>query len=419
MKSINQTLYILLFSLCSITLLGQESEEENKKDGSGFGGPNQVDRQLKEDNRPKPSIFELGFMDPYYDFKKNLKENTIFNYGLDYTGAYFWADKSLGYNSAGGGMLRFYGSLNLVGKGEENTGALNFKIEHRHKYGAVVMSAFTSEFGYVGSIEPTFHDEKFRLTNFYWRQKFFDNKLAIIGGLLDAADWLDIYMLASPWLHFTNYVFSTGSATMYIPNDAALGAGFAAYLTDHIYIIASIVDAGSDPTEPIKSFETFFSNNEYFKSVEVGWVSSTERQFFDNIHVTYWNSDGSSVTGAPSGWGLAFSATFLIQDKILPFLRGGYSKDGGTLLQKSIAAGIGYQPDWAGSLLGAAIGWGEANEVTFSPDLDKQITMELFYRVQLSQRVEFTPDVQYLINPALNPDVSSVFVWGLRGRLVL
>ena len=419
MKSIQQIIIVLLLLLVSTILNAQVGEEDKKKDGSGFGGPDQVDRQLEEDNRPKPSFFEFGFMQPYFDFKKNLKEKTGFNYGLDYTGAYFKANKSMGEIDAGGGMVRFYGSLDLIGRGDDNTGALNFKVEHRHKYGAVALSAFASEFGYVGSVEPTFHDEKFRLTNLYYRQKFFNGRFAVIGGLLDAADWLDVYMLASPWQHFTNYVFSTGSATMYIPNDAALGIGMAGYLTDHIYLMASIVDAGSDPTEPFKSFETFFSNNDYFTSIEIGWVSSTERQFFDNIHLTYWYSDGSDVTGSPLGWGLAFSASYLLQDKFLPFIRAGYSKDGGTLLQKSVAAGIGYQPDWAGSLLGAAIGWGEVNETTFAPNLDNQITMEVFYRLQVSSRIEITPDVQYLINPANNTEASSIFLWGVRGRIVL
>jgi len=419
MKSIYQGIFILFFSLFSMGLFAQEPEEDTKKNGSGFAGPDQVERLLDDDNEDKESFFELGFIQPYFDFKKKLKERTGFGYGLDYTAAYFSASQSPGEKSAGSGMVRLYASWELIGKGEENRGALNFKVDHRHKYGAIPVAAFGSELGYAGAIMGTFNDEGLRLTNFYWRQWFLDRRIALVAGLLDPTDYLDIYMLASPWQHYTNFMFSTGSSAMYIPNDATLGVAAATYLSDHIYVLAGIVDNNSDPTKPLQSFETFFSKHQYFKSVEVGWVSSRDRQFFDNIHLTYWHSDGSEQNSASGGWGLSFSGTYLIQDKIMPFVRGGYTNDGGTLLQKAVSAGVGYQPDWAGSLLGAAIGWGEVNESTFESDLDNQITLEVFYRVQVSAHIAITPDMQYLINPALNPDASAIFLWGIRGRLVL
>jgi porin len=226
-------------------------------------------------------------------------------------------------------------------------------------------------------------------------------------------------MLASPWQHYTNLMFTTGSSTMYIPNDATLGFGIAANLTDHIYIIASLVDANSNPTEPFKSFGTFFSKNQYFKSVEVGWISGVERQFFDNFHLTYWHTDASEETASPSGWGLAFSSSWYFNEIWLPFLRGGYSEGANTLIQTSVSTGVGFQPDSGGNLLGAAVGWGKVNEVTYEQGLDNQITLEVFYRLQVSTHFAITPDIQYLIKPALNPDASSIFVWGVRGRLVL
>ena len=410
---------VALFLSISVNTNAQEPEDDKKKDGSGFAGPDQVERQLQKDNETKESFFELDFLKPYFDFKKNLKEKSGFNYGLDYTAAYFSANKSLGESSAASGMVRLYGSWDLIGKGDENTGALNFKVDHRHKYEAIPVAGFGTELGYAGAIMGTFTAEGFRLTNFYWRQRFLDNRLVMVAGLLDPTDYLDIYMLASPWQHYTNFMFSTGSSAMYLPNDATLGIAAAGYLSDHIYLMAGIVDNNSDPTKPLQSFETFFSKHQYFTSVEVGWVSSKERQFFDNIHITYWHSDGSEQNAAPAGWGLSFSGTYLIQDKFMPFVRGGYTEDGGTLIQKAVSVGLGYQPVWAGSLLGGAIGWGEVNEATFEVGLDNQITMEVFYRFQISTHFAITPDVQYLINPALNPNASSIFLWGIRGRLVL
>jgi len=93
--------------------------------------------------------------------------------------------------------------------------------------------------------------------------------------------------------------------------------------------------------------------------------------------------------------------------------------DGGSLLQKSVNAGFGWYQASNSHLLGAAIGWGEVNESTWGEDLDDQISMEVFYRLQLSSHFALTPTLQFVVNPALNPDAGSIFMWGFRGRLSL
>ena len=45
--------------------------------------------------------------------------------------------------------------------------------------------------------------------------------------------------------------------------------------------------------------------------------------------------------------------------------------------------------------------------------------VETFYRLQLSDELALTPDVQLLLEPALNPQESTVVVFGLRLRLAL
>lgn len=409
--------FYFLFLILNLQLVAQINKTDTIS--TGFAGPDQVERQLQKDEEKKASLFDLGFMKPYFDFKAKLKENSGFDIGIDYSSVYLSASESLGYDNASSGMVRIYGSWELVNRGKENSGAFIYKVEHRQKYSSIAPKALGFEMGYVGLEVPAFNNDGFRMTNFYWRQRLLNDKISIVVGLLDATDYVDVYALASPWTGFMNFQFSTGSQTIYIPNDAALGIGFGAYITDKIYIIASISDAGSDPTNPFKSFETFFSNNDYFKSIELGYVTSKHRFYMDNIHITYWHSDGSDVTASLPGWGIAFSATHYFENKINPFIRGGFAKDGGTLLQKSITGGIGYQPKSGGHLLGAAVGWGQPNETTFSPGLDDQFSTEIFYRLQISTRLELTPDVQYLINPALNPNVTSIFLWGIRGRLAL
>ena len=43
----------------------------------------------------------------------------------------------------------------------------------------------------------------------------------------------------------------------------------------------------------------------------------------------------------------------------MPFLRGGYSDDGDSLLEKSLSGGIGYRLRGNRDLLGVGLNWGE------------------------------------------------------------
>lgn len=65
------------------------------------------------------------------------------------------------------------------------------------------------------------------------------------------------------------------------------------------------------------------------------------------------------------------------------------------------------------------VNWGEPNEDTFGPGLRDQYTAELFYRWQLSLQIAVTPDLQWLLNPALNPEEDHIWILGLRARLAI
>jgi porin len=385
-----------------------------------FGGPNAVENQIGKDNEGKQPFFEEVFLQPWLDWKQEIAKSYGINFEIDYTSLFLSATESFQNDTTGAGMARFFGSLELLGRGAENTGAFIWKIEHRHQYDVPPPSGFAlGELGYVGLQEPPFSNEGFRTTNFYWRQRWLNGRIGMYAGLLDSTDFVDVYALASPWLHFMNFAFSTGSATIALPNDAGLGAGIGAMLTKNIYVLGSLVDPNADPTEPFNDLDTFWDDHEFFTSVEVGLTTSHKRLYLDNYHVTFWHKDKQDAAGVPSGWGVVASFSRFINDNWMPFLRGGYADEGGSLLEKSISAGVGYQPVPGGDLIGFGFNWGEPNEDTFGPGLDDQYTTELFYRFQAAERLAFTGDVQWLKDPALNPDESSIWMFNLRARVAL
>ncbi len=390
-----------------------------------FGGPDSVEVLIENDRTRQPGFIQTELFRPLEQWQERMENDHGFSLGADYSALTVSASDTFDGtdDSASSGMFRVYGRWNLTGDGSGNSGGLVYKWEHRHAYGDTAPSGFLlGNVGYVGLTEPPFSDQGSRWTNLYWRQSLNNGRTVVVGGFLDVTDFVDVYGLASPWLHFMNLAFSTGSAAIDLPNDASLGVAAGHIFDNDFYVIGSLVDRNGDPTDITEGFDTFFSDNEYFYSIEIGKTSTHSRIALDNIHLTLWQVDEREEVGAPDGWGANFSWTKYF-DNYMPFLRMAYTDDSGSLLETSVSLGLGYQPKTGpgapADLFGIAYNWGEVNETSFGPGLDDQHTVELFYRWQATDKIALTLDYQYLQNPALNPDESSVSIWSLRGRFAL
>ena len=416
---------------CSLTLLAQykhaQSQEQNpekyhtisfSQKSSRIGGPDQVENLLEHDIKAKRPLLQFDSLKPYFKLKQLIKDKIGLNFALDYSTVYLGATESFNQGHAASGILRFYGSWDLVGS-DQATGAFEYTVENRHAYTIMSPSSFGYNTGYAGLFESPFSGRRWTLTNLYWRQRLFNKKFFVVGGLLNTTDYINIYPLSSPWLHFMNFAFSTGSATIATSRNATLGVITNVFLNDNIYVLAGLADANADPTKPLNGFETFFKQKEYLKNVELGWTHTEKRSYFDNVHVTFWQVDKRTETYHPHGWGVAFSFTLLPGTRWMPFLRGGYSKGGSSLLQKSISTGFALKTVPKRDLLGFGFNWGEPNETTFGSGLRDQYSLEMFYRVHVSNHIAITPDLQLIVHPALSPKVGSIWVFGVRARLEL
>jgi porin len=408
-------LAVMMALITALSALADESKPDEDS-SPNFGGPDQVDNQIDDDAEVKNPLLEFGFMHSYRQWKADLKTRSGLSFGGDYSAVFLNASAGITEDRSSGGMLRLYGSWQILGRGTKNNGAIIVKVENRHKYGTIAPSDLGFAVGYIGFPQPAFNDAGWWLGNLYWRQRMAGGRLVMVAGWVDASDYIDVYGLVSPWLHFMNLAFSTGGAAMPVPNPA-LGLAGAAMITDEIYAIAGLADSNTDPGNLSDEFQSFFDVAELFKHIEVGWTSSQGNIYVDNVHVTYWHADERVAAMTPSGWGLNFSASKFINDKFDPFLRVSYAKDGGTLLEGSVSAGVGYLPVSGGHLLGVGAHWGKPNASSFGSGLKDQYVLEAFYRLQLATDLQVTPDVQLLINPAQNPDESSIWVLGVRGRI--
>jgi porin len=402
-----------------LIFINLQSYAQEEKGEPRLGSADQNENREDFDDSVKYSVWDFHFLQPYFDFKTKLQKKTGLRFDIDYNALYIGSTADKGEGMAASGVFRFYGSWDLVGRNSKNKGTFIYKLEHRHKYTTIPVIDLSMDMGNVGIYGVTFNDNKFRVTNLYWKQKLVQGRLILLAGFFDATDFFDIYGLGSPWVHFNNLNFSTGLSVAALPGDGYLGFTAGGWLSKHIYAIAGFGDQNSDPTMIFRGFDTFFSRHEYFKHFEIGATSAKEYVFLDNVHLSLWHRDNNRETGTGWGWGAVFSITKYINKKWLPFFRASYTEKGESLLEAAISTGLGYQHHPDGHQFGIGFSWGRPNADTFGPGLRDQYLLEAFWRIQLSKRIAFTPGLMYTIHPALNTQQDAIFLWSIRSRIAL
>ena len=114
----------------------------------------------------------------------------------------------------------------------------------------------------------------------------------------------------------------------------------------------------------------------------------------------------------PSSSVWLFSFQQELSPKLATFFRFGTGDGRRTTVQQSLATGfvftqaLGYNNDW----LGLGFIWNDPSDGTRSDDYG----METFWRLQLTENVQLTPDVQLYFDPSRNPNRNIEAAFGLR-----
>lgn len=392
--SLRQSLLSLVLCTLAVPALAQ----------GGLSGPSSVEADLTPgDGLTDPqfrSDFPRNVSSGWFAWKDRLAEQGL-RFNIDYFALGMLSNADPGAGKASGGVARFFGSWQAT-----ETGSLTFKVEHRHAFGAVAPLFFGIDGGAL-SINSGFNDKGTQLVNLFWTQRAEDKSWTLQFGQLDVTDFLDIYGLVSPWTSFQNLAFNT-NPSIYVP-DAGIGIAGGAKLGRNFYVVATLADADADQSDPNLDV---FSDGKLFKSLEFGYTRNFDRLYFDNIHLTVWESDESADGSRPKDKGAAFSAAWFFDNKWMPFFRAGVSDGTAAFYKRSVSTGVGYYRRNT-DLVGIGLNWAEANGIPAS-----QKTMEAFYRFSMSPGLQITPSFQYIESPLLDPSQSSIAMAGLRVRIV-
>lgn len=408
--------------------IASDSTESNYQNQDAMGGPKTIGTQLKVDNQKKESYFRVPVRvtKGWYDWKAKLAENTGLQLGINYTSVFIRSSNVIeteGGNdkdpTASSGILDAQLGWNLVGrKSGKNKGTLFAKMSWRHSYDddkTPPMFHGLSESGYVGLPAVGFNDYSARLLEFHWQQMLLDDKLTLIFGKIDVTNYLNFHGLVIPWTSFLGYGSSL-SGTVNWPNQGwGVAAGYK--ITDQLHVIGVAADVYGDLLNDgdfMYMGDHFFDGN-LFKAIEVAWTPSYQERYFKRISLTYHHTDSYVSAGGSdvsTNQGLAFSAHWFFDNKYAPYVRFATSDGVGenAFYKNDIQIGNGFLFR-SHDLVGLSFSSAAINGID-----KRQHTMELYYRFQLTEHLALTPDLQWIMNPGLNPNEDNIWYFGMRAR---
>ena len=412
---------VLFASLWNPALLMAQSTGSSDQMGgkaseaANLAGPEGVTQKLRSAEASTSTYPQPSWLQPYDAWKKRIKEDYGVSLGLSAYWLYQAASDSLSDDDdAFGGIYRFQGSWVAFGRDTGHPGRLEWRIENRDDVGSYLSpsqlggeigsAALNTGFGYS-------HNFSTDISVFNWTQVLFDKRAGFAVGRLAFDVYLDAFLFQTFSRGFLNRAF-TVNPTIGTTGIGALGAAAKGFVTDNFLIGGQIYDGNAASGE--FDFDTF-EEHEWLKAVEIAWTPAMARYKTDRIQFTYWDKDEREKAGVSDGSGWAVSASWQFADRLIPFTRFGHSDGGAGVAAESAASiGIEYAPrnDQAWSL---GAGWAKPT----GEGLGDEYVIETSYKFQLWPFLSLTPDLQFLMNPANNPDESSVWVFGLRAILNL
>jgi len=377
-----------------------------------FGGPNSPEGAIEEDDRIKAPAFRWGGFDglisPWFEWKKGVNER----HGLQLTGHYValyqGLSESLGEeDKAASAVFRLTASWAVVGRDKTDKGSLVVTFDHRHAFTDLAPAGLASQAGYLGVTGLLFSDIGSAVVNLNWQQSFHKRDIGLIAGRFDPNDYMNVLGYANPWTGFQNVAIVLEPSIAF--PDSSWGVGAASWFNDQWWILGTVNDANGAVTD---NLEFLPDGTELFSQVSFGWSPSKGERYTRAILSSVWHVDEREERGIEGAEGITLSANWTWNTKWMVFGRAGYSDGAAPIYNRSATAGFIRKFQFRSDLLGFGINWGDPPDHT----LREQITIEGFYQIQIAQNLELTPSLQYLIDPAFNPEEDPVWVLGMRMR---
>jgi porin len=346
---------------------------------------------------------------PLYKF---YRDKMHLDLAFAYTTLYQKATAGLKRTEAAGDDFDFYGVWTLCDyEKSKHPSSIGFNCESRAKWTAIPPRQLGANIGSLWGTVSAFSRYDFNLVQLWWEYHLIRKKFGFRVGKMDLSDYFNLYTFVSSNFSFLNNGL-TGDLSIAFPNNG-LSAILGYKPTKETFIFAAIGDMNGDKLS--MSFDSFFSEHEYFTALEFSYKPKTPCQGEGNYNVMVWHADAIKRLRIPESKGFAISMEQEFRTGFLPFLRYGHSDGKGTGITDSLGAGFGVLRAFSrkDDEFGLGLIWAKPK----NRDLRNQLMCETFYRLQLTHHIQITPDFEVIFNPTFNTKESMIGVFSIRMRM--
>lgn len=380
---------------------------------TSIGGPATAEAQQEQDRLRREQTSRWPrfdrIIDPVEAWKKRLRNESGLALSFDYQALYQRSDSTVtGVDEGSAGQARILGTWTLADRDGSNPGSFVFILENRHKLGLDQTPAgLAGEIGYAGLTGLTFGDNGTVLSVAYWSQAIMGGRGGIVAGRIDPGDYTDILGYVNPRTGFQNFAINY-NPVLTIP-DPGFGIGGGVYLTEQIYVLGIVSDANGS----LNDVEWFPGGAEFYKYAQIGWTPARNQRYLTNVHLGAYHIDARENKGLQSSSGVVLSGNYTLENDLMAFGRLGWSDGNDPIAKRGATVGLIWRPGFYDDLFGIASTWAEP----VTAGLQNQTTIEAFYRLDVSDNLALTADIQYLKNPGFNAEDPLVFGVRLRFNL--
>ena len=311
--------------------------------------------------------------------------------------------------------------------------------------GGRIFVYYLSNFGgslsknYVGDYQVVDNIETFSTTKLYeawYEQTFFDGSLSFLGGIHDYNSEFDVLNYG---LHLIQSSYGIGPEIAQIPpsNFPTTTLGFRVRYepTEKAYGLFGIYDGiPGDPNYLAGTRVNLGSHDGAMTAYEIGYLDQTDEDYKKFALGAWYNTAqyedyAGNIRNSNKGFYILSEAKIYDEGKddtqgLGVFASLGFADATANRLQSYRGAGFMYEgliPERDRDVLTAGVAYARNSSgyVNLTQSERAETALELMYKFYVTDYLTAAPDLQYVINPGMNPSLDNSYIIGLRIELAM
>lgn len=322
---------------------------------------------------------------------------------------------------------QFSGSLRLFRRHGWGTGALGWTfLGSRSNSGAgSPQQTLSAEVGSISGLNANVVPNAAAIDEVFWRHSSVQQRWTLLIGRVDQSAYFDANRVANDgYRQFLAFAFENNLSVPW-PTYGGFGGVFRRELGSGSYLLASVAAIGDDPRVPWSNT----GHEGWNGMLEIGASHMVPGLGRGHVRVTPWHS---SIPGA-QGFGVGVNVDQELgtwhrtaaadtsgpsRGRLIGFFRAGVGEPAVTPVQGFVSGGFAVHGPFGRprDRVGVGIAWSNPSP---GAGTRRETLVEAYYRFALSPALSLTPDVQVVVDPALDNTAGSSIVLGVRLHLHL